>query len=68
MWAEIRLSPAWHCGPAISATVAFPSASRVSSTPLPDSSLKGFGTYQLRFPPQREYSWLAVTVILEPVP
>src|SRR5437870_4033046 len=68
MWAVIRLSPAEQNGPPRTATMAFPSGSSSTEMPLPVSILNGFGSYQVRLPLQRLYSWLAVILIFEPVP
>src|SRR6267378_3131071 len=68
MWALMRLSPTWHSGPATTATVALPSASSFTVTPLPVDFENGFGTIQVSLPLQRLSSWLAVILIGDPVP
>src|SRR2546429_5092897 len=67
MCALTRLSPTWQPGPAITATVALPSASSFTVTPLPSVLENGFGTIQTSLP-QRLNSWLAVILISDPVP
>src|SRR2546428_4963792 len=68
MCATIRFSPAMHPAPPSNATVALPSASSSTEIPLPPSTLSGFGSIQSSLFLQRVNNWLAVSLILDPVP